>query len=195
MTDSPENLPARPAWEVDFPLERVEAQHVTRREFAKFLVLASGGLAVGSGWVAAKDASSPRGDPGPVRLAALSEIPVGGMTQFTIPGLDQPGILIRLEEGLFRAFEQKCTHLSCAVFFDPGSRKIECPCHNGAFDPLSGPSSRGPARPLRSFPVEVRGDEIWLVPPDAPGAAAPAASAAPFADSLESPAAPRPEGA
>jgi len=95
------------------------------------------------------------------------------MTQFTIPGLDQPGILIRLEEGLFRAFEQKCTHLSCAVFFDPGSRKIECPCHNGAFDPMSGEVLQGPPpRPLRSFPVEVRGDEVWLVPPDAPAGAA-----------------------
>ncbi len=177
MSDRPDGLPARPAWEVDFPLERVEAQHVTRREFAKFLVLASGGLAVGSGWVAAKDALFPPATiPGPVRLASLSEIPVGGMTQFTIPGLDQPGILIRLEEGLFRAFEQKCTHLSCAVFFDPGSRKIECPCHNGAFDPISGAVLQGPPpRPLRSFPVEVRGDEVWLVPPEAPAeAAAPA---------------------
>lgn len=191
MTDSPENLPARPAWEVDFPIERAEAQHVSRREFAKFLVLASGGLAVGSGWVAAKDALFPPAViPGPVRLAALSEIPVGGMTQFTIPGLDQPGILIRLEEGLFRAFEQKCTHLSCAVFFDPGSRKIECPCHNGAFDPLSGAVLQGPPpRPLRSFPVEVRGEEIWLVPPAAPGNDAPASGAPPVL------AAPRQEGA
>ncbi|HAO78046.1 MAG TPA: (2Fe-2S)-binding protein, partial [Verrucomicrobia subdivision 3 bacterium] len=48
-------LPDKPAYEVDFPIERVEAEHVSRREFAKFLCLVSGGLAVGSGWVAVKN--------------------------------------------------------------------------------------------------------------------------------------------
>ena len=35
-------LPQRSAAEVDFPIERVEAEHVSRREFAKFLCLVSG---------------------------------------------------------------------------------------------------------------------------------------------------------
>src|ERR1017187_10327401 len=43
-------LPSKDAHEVDFPVERVEGEHVSRREFAKFLCLVSGGLAVGSGW-------------------------------------------------------------------------------------------------------------------------------------------------
>ena len=32
-------LPPRPAWNADFPIDRVEAQHVLRREFAKYLGL------------------------------------------------------------------------------------------------------------------------------------------------------------
>ena len=50
-----ERLPARPAWEADFPIERVEAQHVSRREFAKFLVVVSGGMTLGSAVIAVKD--------------------------------------------------------------------------------------------------------------------------------------------
>ena len=53
--NSNSNLPEKSAPEVDFPIERVEAEHVSRREFTKFLCLVSGGMAVGSGWVAAKD--------------------------------------------------------------------------------------------------------------------------------------------
>ena len=46
-------LPPKPAYEVDFPIERVESEHVTRREFAKFLCLVSGGMAAGRVLVAA----------------------------------------------------------------------------------------------------------------------------------------------
>jgi hypothetical protein len=52
-TEAP--LPSKPAWAADFPIDRVEAQHVSRREFAKYLVVVSGGLAVGSAWVAVRD--------------------------------------------------------------------------------------------------------------------------------------------
>lgn len=48
-------LKPRPAWETDFPHERVEATHVSRREFAKFLCLVSGGLTAGTAFVAVKD--------------------------------------------------------------------------------------------------------------------------------------------
>lgn len=164
MPESP-RLPARPAWEVDFPVERVEAQHVSRREFSKFLVLVSGGLTVGSAWVAVKDAVLPREKRAvEVRLCSLSDLPVGGMKPFVLPVSGVPAFLLRLEDGEVRAFEQKCTHLSCAVFFDPATRRIECPCHAGAFDPRTGAVLQGPPpRPLPSLPIAVRGGEVWLL--------------------------------
>ncbi|MBL8114476.1 MAG: Rieske (2Fe-2S) protein [Acidobacteria bacterium] len=165
--DSPASNPlsARPAWEVDFPYDRVEAQHVSRREFAKFLVVVSGGLTAGSGWVAVKDSVLPEAPRvTDVRLCSLSEIPGNGMKAFALPGSGEPAILIRLGDGALRAYEQKCTHLSCAVFYDALSSRIECPCHRGAFDPATGAVLAGPPpRPLRSYPVEVRGDDVWLV--------------------------------
>lgn len=164
-----ENIPLkpRPAWETDFPLERVEATHVSRREFAKFLCLVSGGLAAGTAFVAVKDKLlPPHRIVGEQFVCRLGEVPAGGTRAFAVPGSATPYILIHLESGEWRAYEQKCTHLSCAVFYKPGSDKIECPCHNGWFDARTGAVLQGP--PPRSLPqlaVIVRGDEIYVAEP------------------------------
>jgi len=72
----------------------------------------------------------------------------------------QPGILIRLASGEFRAFSAKCTHLGCIVQFRPDLGQIWCACHNGHFD-LNGRNVSGPPpSPLSAFDVNVRGDEI-----------------------------------
>ena len=44
----------------DFPIHKQEAAQVSRRDFAKFLTLVSGGLMVGSGLVAAKSYLLPK---------------------------------------------------------------------------------------------------------------------------------------
>ena len=157
-------LPSKPSWEADFPHERVEATHVSRREFAKFLCLASGGLAAGTAWVAVRDKLTP---PHPIigehLICRTSEVPSGGTRAFVLPGSLVPYILIHLENGDWRAFEQKCTHLSCAVFYQPKSGKIECPCHNGWFDARTGAVLQGPPpRPLPQLAIAVRGEEIFV---------------------------------
>lgn len=69
-------------------------------------------------------------------------------------------LLIRLENGEFRAFSQKCTHLSCLVKYRPAERDIFCNCHGGNFD-LTGKNIGGPPpRPLEAFVATVRGDEV-----------------------------------
>jgi cytochrome b6-f complex iron-sulfur subunit len=55
-----------------------------------------------------------------------------------IEGDSTPYLMIHLEDGSFHAYEQKCTHLSCAVFYAKGTGKIECPCHRGFFDAATG---------------------------------------------------------
>ena len=167
---SDQKLPSKPAWEADFPVERVEATHVSRREFAKFLCLVSGGLTAGSGWVAVKDQLfPPHHFQGEHRVCSTAEVPSGGTRAFTLPGDPQPYILIHLETGEWRAFEQKCTHLSCAVFYKPGSGKIECPCHNGWFDARTGTVLQGPPpRPLPQLAVKVRDESVFVSAMPAP---------------------------
>lgn len=159
-------LQPRPAWETDFPPERVEATHVSRREFAKFLCLVSGGLAAGTGWVAVKDQLIPPHKlTGEHPVCRTDEVPLGGTRAFTVAGDPTPYILVHLESGEWTAFEQKCTHLSCAVFYKPGSGRIECPCHNGWFDARTGAVLQGPPpRPLPRLAVFVRGDDVLVGP-------------------------------
>ena len=161
------NLPEKSAPEVDFPIERVEAEHVSRREFTKFLCLVSGGMAVGSGWVAAKDRLfPPHRIKGEAFVCNISEVPVGGTHPFSVPGSKTPFMLVHLNDGSWRAYEQKCTHLSCAVFYQPETDKIQCPCHNGWFDARTGIVLQGPPpRPLPHLDVVIKGDEIYVTEP------------------------------
>jgi nitrite reductase/ring-hydroxylating ferredoxin subunit len=181
MSD-PHTLPSRPAWEADFPQERLETEHVTRREFAKFLVVVSGGMTVGSAVIAVKDDLVPQPAIAAegMRICAVDELPVGGTKAFVLPGTHLPAIVVRPDADTFRAFEQKCTHLSCAVFFSPEKDHIVCPCHNGGFDARTGHVLYGPPpRPLRQFAVEARNGEIVLVGEVARPAHSPSAHEAP----------------
>jgi Rieske Fe-S protein len=79
-----------------------------------------------------------------------------------------PFILIHLNDGSWRAYEQKCTHLSCAVFYQPQADKIQCPCHNGWFDARTGSVLQGPPpRPLKRLDVVIKGEEICVTEPNA----------------------------
>ncbi len=163
-----ESLPPKPSWQVDFPINRTEAKHVTRREFAKFLCLVSGGLFVGNAWLAVKNRLWPRKDlRSPVLLCKVEDVPIGGMKGFTLPDTNLPYILIRLSESEWRIFEQKCTHLSCAVYYRKDLGKIECPCHNGYFDARTGAVLQGPPpRPLPQLQVLVQNNEVFVHPND-----------------------------
>ena len=162
------SLPSKPAYEVDFPVERLEAEHVSRREFAKVLCLVSGGMVVGSGWVAVKDKLFPPFRvKGEIFVCRTDEVPVGGTFPFQLEGTKMPFILIRPEENEWYAYEQKCTHLSCAVFYAPKEGKIQCPCHNGWFDARTGAVLQGPPpRPLPQLAVVLKGDQVFGAEPE-----------------------------
>jgi Rieske Fe-S protein len=74
----------------------------------------------------------------------------------------EPGILVKVGPGEFRAFSALCTHLDCTVQFDDPSRRIWCACHNGWYD-LTGRNVGGPPpRPLTAFEVQVVGDDVFV---------------------------------
>ena len=154
-----------PNWKSDFPIQEEKATHVSRREFAKFLGLLSGALAIGNGAIVIKALAFPA-EPlvGEHFVCNESEVAVGEMFQFEIEGSHKiPYILIHLREGEWRAFEQKCTHLTCAVRYRHEEGKIECPCHNGWFDADTGNVLQGPPpRPLPQLEVVVKDGKVYV---------------------------------
>jgi cytochrome b6-f complex iron-sulfur subunit len=68
---------------------------------------------------------------------------------------EQPVLVIRLDDGTFRAYVALCTHLQCVVSFSAQRKQIECPCHRGVYS-LEGQNVSGPPpRPLTVVDVSV----------------------------------------
>jgi Rieske Fe-S protein len=154
-----------PKWRVDFPFTAEGEDDVTRREFVRYMVLASGAFAAGSVAVAAWTSLRPvnRGAPRPI--VPLADVPVGGAHLFRYPTPLDPAILVRLAPDRVVAFSQKCTHLGCVVYWDATARRMLCPCHDGVFEGETGHVLAGPPqRPLGRVDVEVRDDGmVWAL--------------------------------
>jgi Rieske Fe-S protein len=150
-----------PLWRDEFAISTADERYVNRRQFAKFLVLTSVGMFVGNVWILLR--SWWRGEPAylPARVARVVEVPVGGVKLFNYPGEHDPCILVRLAEDRFVAYSQKCTHLSCAVYYAREAGRLECPCHEGYFAVEDGSVIQGPPpRPLPKVVVERRGEDL-----------------------------------
>jgi Rieske Fe-S protein len=153
-----------PTWRADFPLTSAGEDEVTRREFVRYLVLASGGFAAGSVGVALWSSLRSVNVGEPRAVVALDRVPEGTAHLFRYPTDDDPAILVHLPGGELRAFSQKCTHLGCVVYYRGGSQEMECPCHEGVFDAESGDVRSGPPqRPLGRIDVEVRNGTVWAL--------------------------------
>jgi arsenite oxidase small subunit len=151
-----------PLWRDEITIDAADERYVTRRQFTKFLVLTSFGMLVGQLWILARSLFS-RGSAPPALMVVgrMGELPVGGARVFQYPSPNDPCLLIRTAAERYVAYSQKCTHLSCAVYFDAEKRRIECPCHEGAFSAADGRVLQGPPpRPLPRIRIERRGDDL-----------------------------------
>lgn len=151
-------------WRRDFPYEAAGEDAVTRREFARYLVLGAGAMAVGNVGLAAwtQLRSINRGEPR--AIVALDAVAVGGTHLFHYPTESDPAVLLRLSDTDVVAFSQKCTHLGCVVYYQPEQERWHCPCHEGNFEPATGRVLSGPpTRPLGKIDVEVRDGEVWAL--------------------------------
>lgn len=77
----------------------------------------------------------------PVAVGAPESIPVGNGV--TVRFGRYPALVINTEAGM-RAYSAVCTHFACICKWNPESGMIECPCHEGFFDPLDGAVISGP---------------------------------------------------
>lgn len=72
----------------------------------------------------------------------------------------RPALLLLTAEGEYHAVSAVCTHLGCTVQYRSDLHEIWCACHNGMYG-LDGRNISGPPpRPLESFQVNVRANEI-----------------------------------
>lgn len=151
-------------WREEFSVTASEQGFVERRQFGKFLLLTSAAMFAGQLWLLAKDLVSKYAkSPWPRKLVgAESEISVGQTKIFTYPGPQDNCLLIRLSEEKYVAYSQKCTHLSCAVIYSAGNRRLECPCHEGYFSVEDGHVIQGPPpRPLPRIELERTGGQLF----------------------------------
>jgi nitrite reductase/ring-hydroxylating ferredoxin subunit len=165
ITLPPDGRPpeVQPSWRKDFPIDWPQDQYVARRDFAKFMVLTSFAFVVGQLWIGVRNlVRRRRGKPLIQRIASVGDVPVGSSLVFNYPGEHDRCLLIRSTEGSFVAYNQSCTHLSCAVVPRVDQQCIACPCHEGLFDLASGrPIAGPPRRPLARVPLDVRQGTIY----------------------------------
>jgi Rieske Fe-S protein len=156
--------PNQPHWKTDFSVDWEQTSFITRREFTRFLALGSAGMAAGNFVMAGMaglrhESTRPR-----IELTQVDSIKPRGYFRFEYPSAGHFALLLRHEDGSLSAFSQRCPHLGCSVFYSPELEKLECPCHEGFFDPKSGDVLSGPPqRGLAKIELEIIDGTIFAV--------------------------------
>lgn len=131
-------------------------EDVSRRDFLQIAWAATGALTLVAGGALSLNFFAPKvieGEFGGVfDLGLVEEFPLGSVTPIT----NGRFYLVRQDDGGFLALYQKCTHLGCAVPWEPDTGQFVCPCHASAFK-TDGEVINPPApRPLDRFPIQIQ---------------------------------------
>jgi nitrite reductase/ring-hydroxylating ferredoxin subunit len=166
LSDESDVRAASAPYQSEFPYERDDEAQVTRREFCNFLFLTSSALLAGSAGVAGKAAYDAARETAytPARVEGGMQLTPGSSLNFFYPTESDTAILVRSRDGHYHAYGQKCTHLTCPVYYSKDHDRLECPCHEGGFAVETGNVLYGPPpRPLDRIELEVRNGEVWAV--------------------------------
>src|SRR5436189_1420742 len=153
-------------YQADFPYDRDEEAQVTRREFCNFLGLTSAALFLGTGGFAAKAALEARTSElfPAAQITGAEGLGPNSSLNFNYPTERDSAILICTADGAYHAYGQKCTHLSCPVYYSRDHQRLECTCHEGAFDAATGNVLYGPPpRALDAIEIESRDGQLWAL--------------------------------
>jgi Rieske Fe-S protein len=184
-TVAPDGRPeaVQPDWRRDFPIDTEQDNYVARRDFTRFLGLTSLGFVVGQLWIAFQSwLRQRRGEP-PAKAIAQTKPDATGRTELpvlrrgealtcTYPDENETCLLLWPADASEPvAYNQHCTHLSCAVVpeIKDGclSGQLHCPCHRGVFDAATGrPIAGPPRRPLTRITLEIRDGIIYATRPE-----------------------------
>jgi thiosulfate dehydrogenase [quinone] large subunit len=111
------------------------------------------------------DAAPPTAAPlAGLAIARISDVDKAGAKRFHVPSAapssmypGDPGIIVKLADGTYVAYDATCTHQGCRVGWDKADNVLLCPCHGAAFDPsdhgavLGGPTNQ----PLLELPLQI----------------------------------------
>jgi len=108
--------------------------------------------------------TAPGGPVNALTVASISAVDQAGAKRFRVPATapaslpaGDPGIIVKLSDGSYVAYDATCTHEGCRVGWDAQDSVLLCPCHGAAFDPanhgavLGGPTNQ----PLLELPIVV----------------------------------------
>ncbi|QHE53827.1 ubiquinol-cytochrome c reductase iron-sulfur subunit [Pontibacillus sp. HMF3514] len=145
-------------------LERDDDLKFNRRSFLKSAVGATVTLGVATlpfSVLALKDKEK---DDNRKEIAKLADIPKDSAINFQYPSENEPAILVHTKDGELKAYNNKCTHLQCPVFYEKEESVLLCPCHRGFFSvdnghPLAGP----PQRELPLIDIQVENGVVYAV--------------------------------
>ncbi len=156
-------LEEQPVWRREYPIDWPQSEYVSRREFARLVLVTSLAFVVGQAYIVLSSLWRQRQAPPPAaEIAAVADVPVSTTKLFYYPAAKDPCVLVRLSENEYVAYSQKCTHLSCPVIPDPAAGRIRCPCHEGLYDLRTGDVISGPPeRPLPRIALQVRDGRIF----------------------------------
>ena len=97
---------------------------------------------------------------GKVLVGTTADIPPGSGKVVAMGS--RPAVVVNTDQGV-KAFSAICTHLGCVVAWNDMISQIQCPCHDGRFNPSTGAVVSGPPpSPLPTINVSVEGDQIFL---------------------------------
>jgi cytochrome b6-f complex iron-sulfur subunit len=96
-------------------------------------------------------------------VLAASKAELAERTAKKVTVLGKPILLVRLEGDRYFALSAVCTHMDiCHLDWSEERREFVCPCHGGAFDVYGNVVKGPPSVPLRSYPIEQLGDELYI---------------------------------
>ncbi len=154
-------------WRAEFPYHWDADELVSRRQLLQFAVYTSGALFTSTAFLALLglyETLQPKTTAPEQLIARVSEVPEGQAFYFNYPRPGDQAMLLHLSGDRFIAYSQRCTHLSCAVYYQPDRTRLFCPCHEGVFDPQTGnPVAGPPQRRLAQIMVQRRGDALYAV--------------------------------
>jgi Rieske Fe-S protein len=144
-----------------------EESNIARRTFCNRLLLTSAGIALAASEL--KGQAQRQHEPllayPQLKIEGAERVLPGSFLYFNYPRANDPAVLVRAQDGEYRAYSRKCAHLGCSVDFDSARRCLACPCHRGLYDAQTGYVVYGPPlRPLDQIMLQMRaGGELWAV--------------------------------